>query len=129
MSDPTDPQAWVARAEEDYALARSALRRRVPLTYGATFHAQQCAEKYLKALLVAQGQAFPRTHDLVALSDLCLRNGIIIQVDQDSLQRLAAYAVQVRYPGADPSSDEAREALQIAQAVRRFARRLLKAVP
>ena len=67
MPDATDPLAWVARAEEDYALARSALRRQVPLTYGATFHAQQCVEKYLKALLVARGQPFPRTHDVVAL--------------------------------------------------------------
>jgi len=50
MSESTDPQAWVLRAEEDYLLCRSALRRKVPLRYGATFHAQQCAEKYLKAL-------------------------------------------------------------------------------
>lgn len=32
MSDITDFLAWVARAEEDYALARLALRRKVPLT-------------------------------------------------------------------------------------------------
>jgi HEPN domain-containing protein len=126
MNDPADLLAWVARAEEDYLLARSALRRKKPLTYGATFHAQQCAEKYFKALLVAHGQVFPRTHDLAALSDLCFQNGIIIPVDQDSLQRLAAYAVQVRYPGEDPTPDEAREALPTAQAVRRFARKLLK---
>jgi HEPN domain-containing protein len=44
MSENTDVQAWIARAEEDYVLARSALRRKKPLTYGATFHAQQCAE-------------------------------------------------------------------------------------
>jgi HEPN domain-containing protein len=37
--------------------------------YGATFHAQQCVEKYLKALLVAPGLAFPRTHDLTALDE------------------------------------------------------------
>ena len=126
MSDPTDPLAWVARAEEDYALARSALRHKTLLTYGATFHAQQCAEKYLKALLVARGQVFPRIHDLAALSDLCLRNGIIIPVDQDALERLTAYAVQVRYPGEDPTPDEAREAFQIGQVVRRFVRRVLK---
>jgi HEPN domain-containing protein len=125
MPDSTDPLAWVARAEEDYALARSALRRRVPLTYGATFHAQQCVEKYLKALLVARGQPFPRTHDVVALSDLCHQNGIIIAVDLESLERLAAYAVQVRYPGEDPSVAEAEEALQVAMAVRRFARKWL----
>ncbi len=52
MSDPTDPLAWVDRAEEDYLLARFALRRKKPLTYGACFHAQQCAEKYLKAILI-----------------------------------------------------------------------------
>lgn len=119
----------MARAEEDFALARSALRRKEPLIYGAVFHAQQCAEKYLKALLVVRGQAFPRTHDLAALSDLCLRNGIIIPVDQDLLERLAAYAVQVRYPGENPTPEEAREALRTAQMVRRFARKSLNPVP
>ena len=115
----------MARAEEDYALVRSALRRQVPLTYGATFHAQQCVEKYLKALLVARGLPFPRTHDVVALSDLCHQNGVIISVDLESLERLAAYAVQVRYPGEDPSVAEAKEALQVVMAVRRFARKWL----
>ena len=113
------------RAEEDWLLARSALRRKVPLIYGATFHAQQCVEKYLKALLLSCRQAFPRTHDLIALHDLCMRNSISVPVDQDKLERLAAYAVQVRYPGEDPTLDEAREAVQIAQAVRRWARAVL----
>jgi HEPN domain-containing protein len=126
MRDPRDPQAWVARAEEDYVLARLALRQKVPLTYGATFHAQQCAEKYLKALLVAQRLRFPRTHDLAALSDLCRQSGIDIRIEPDTLERLAAYAVEVRYPGEYPSLDDAREAVRIAQAVRRSARRLLK---
>ena len=125
MSEPTDPVAWVQRAEEDWLLARSALRRKVPLTYGATFHAQQWAEKYLKALLVSRRQAFPRTHDVVALHDLCLQHGLRIPIDSDQLERLAAYAVQVRYPGDDPTPDEAREAVQIAQAIRRWARALL----
>jgi len=125
MSELIDPLAWVYRAEEDWLLARSALRRKVPLTYGATFHAQQCAEKYLKALLVSRRQAFPRTHDVVALHDLCLRHGLRIPIDPDQLERLAAYAVQVRYPGEDPTPDEAREAVQIAQEVRRWARALL----
>jgi hypothetical protein len=47
-------------------------------------------------------------------SDLYLQGGIIIPVEQDALDRLAAYAVQVRYPGEDPTLDEAREALQVA---------------
>jgi HEPN domain-containing protein len=95
------------------------------LTYGATFHAQQCAEKYLKALLLAREQVFPRTHDLAALSDLCMQHGMILPVPQDALERLAAYAVQVRYPGDDLTPEEARDALHIAREVRRYARRLL----
>ena len=125
MSEPTDPLAWMHRAEEDWLLARSALRRKVPLTYGATFHAQQCVEKYLKALLVSRRQAFPRTHDVIALYDLCIRHGLSVPIGSDKLERLAAYAVQVRYPGEDPTPDEAREAVQIAQEVRRWARALL----
>lgn len=34
-------------------------------------------------------------------------------------------AVLVRYPGEEPTLEEAREALDIARAVRRFARRFL----
>jgi len=58
MSDVTDPLSWVERAEEDYALARLSLRQKKPLAYGACFHAQQCAEKYLKAILVSRGTVF-----------------------------------------------------------------------
>jgi HEPN domain-containing protein len=125
MSAPTEALAWVHRADEDWLLARSALRRKVPLIYGTTFHAQQCAEKYLKAVLVSRRHIFPRTHDLIALHDLCLRNGIRVPIDPDKLERLTAYAVQVRYPGEAPTLDEAREGLQIAQAVRQWARPML----
>ncbi|MBC8446023.1 MAG: HEPN domain-containing protein [Chloroflexi bacterium] len=125
MSKTTDPLAWTALAEEDYLLARSALRRKRPLRYGACFHAQQCAEKYLKALLVFRGHVFPRTHDLLALSDLCTLAGVIVPIAPDELDRLSACAVQVRYPGDEPTLEEARRAMEIAKAVRRFARKFL----
>ena len=125
MSDPTDSASWIARAEEDYKLPRSALRYKEPLTYGACFHAQQCAEKYLKAILVSTGQPFPRTHDLLTLSDLCSRQGVLLGLDLDELDTLSSYAVRVRYPGDDPIPEEARRAAEIAQGVRRLARRYL----
>jgi predicted nucleotidyltransferase len=53
-------------------------------------------------------------------------DGIFLPVDQDTLQRLTAYAVQVRYPGEAPTEDEAHLSLKTAQAVRRFARKLLE---
>ena len=125
MDETADPLVWAAKAEEDYLLARSALRRRKPLIYGACFHAQQCAEKYLKAVLVLHGRDFPWIHDLLALSDLCAQVGVIVPIDPDDLDRLSAYAVQVRYPGEEPTPEEARIAMKTAQATRRFVRRLL----
>ena len=41
------------------------------------------------------------------------------------LSILSSYAVRVRYPGEDPTPDEAREAFAIAKSVRRFARKFL----
>jgi HEPN domain-containing protein len=125
MRNPTDPQAWVDKAEEDYKIAQLSLRRKQPLTYGATYHAQQCGEKYLKALLVDRGLIPPRTHDLVALSNQCLYASIIVPVSTADLQRLSDYAVQSRYPGDDPTVDEAKDALAIAKAIRKFAKKFL----
>lgn len=49
-----------------------------------------------------------------------------VSVDPEQLERLTAYAVQIRYPGEDPDLDEARDAFEIAQAVRRCARVILR---
>ena len=125
MSDERDPLAWIAKAEEDYDVARSALRRKKPWTFTACFHAQQCAEKYLKGMLVAKGNQFSKVHDLLKLSQECERAGILVAVDSKSLARLSLYAALTRYRGADPTSDEARDALEIAKAVRKFARKFL----
>ena len=102
MSDAADPLSWVEHAEEDYALIRSCLRRKRPLTHSASFHAQQCAEKYMKALLVAKKTKFAKTHDLLVLSALCAKAGILLGMDTTRLQKLSAYAVQARYPATTP---------------------------
>ncbi len=125
MSDLVDPHAWVKKAEEDYQIAQLTLRRKPPLTYGVTYHAQQCGEKYLKALLIAQGIIPPRTHDLVALANQCLYAGILVPISTANLQRLSDYAIQSRYPGDDPTIDEAKDAFAIVKAIRKFAKKLL----
>lgn len=106
-------------------MARSALRRKRPLAYSACFHAQQCAEKYLKALLVAKASVFPKTHDLLVLYDLVEKAGVTITVEAKQLQILSDYAVWTRYPGEDPTVEDAREAIVIAKRVRHFARQIL----
>ncbi|GAB4541905.1 MAG: HEPN domain-containing protein [Anaerolineales bacterium] len=125
MSEASNPLAWAERAEEDFILARAALKRKLPLAYGACFHAQQCAEKYMKALLISKSADFPKTHDLLMLNNLCSINGIFLEINPRHLNTLTDYAVRARYPGADPTADDAKEAIELAKLVRNFARKFL----
>ena len=120
-----DPLAWVEKAEEDWIAANTLLRRKKPFTGIICFHLQQSAEKYLKAILVLKGSAFPKTHDLSALSKMCEENGVLISIDEDNLDILSGYAAAARYPGPDPSLDDTRDALQTTKVVRRFTRLFL----
>lgn len=125
MSEASDLHQWIEIAEEDYQVARAVLRRKQPFTHSACFHAQQCAEKYLKALLIVKKREFPKTHDLLTLDTMCAEEGVFLGLTPSQLGSLSARAVRARYPGDAPTIEEAREAIQIAQAVRRFARRFL----
>lgn len=118
---------WVLKAENDLKNAAHTveLREGCP-TDTACFHAQQCAEKYLKAFLTLQGLEVPRTHDVEQLFRLLPNDlrGILSIEDQ---RRLTRYATTTRYPGAYApiSLAEARKALKNARKVRREIRRLL----
>ncbi len=79
-------------------------------------------EKYLKALLILKDVDFPKTHDLPTLNTLCSQNGILTGFDPQQLVDLTKYAIQARYPGNQPTREEAKEAIEIAKTVRHFAR-------
>jgi HEPN domain-containing protein len=63
----TEAGRWLAKPDEDVAVAELALGRLPPLTEPAAFHCQQAAEKMLKALLVTAGAAPARSHDMERL--------------------------------------------------------------
>ncbi len=125
MSDPTNPLDWVEYAEQDWETAQILRRRKRLMAAVICFHAQQCAEKYLKAMPVARRAEFPKTHDLVALNTLCQQAGILTGFSPVALTLLSEYAVATRYPGDVPAPEEVDEAMGIAGTVRRFARRWL----
>ena len=81
----------------------------------------------MKALLISKGADFPKTHDLLMLNDLCSSAGIFLEMDARLLNTLTDYAVRTRYPGDSPTADDAKEALEIANAIRKFARAFLGA--
>ena len=110
---------WVTKAEGDLATAMRELRaRKAPNYDSACFHAQQCAEKYLKARLQQAAIAFPRTHSLVVLLDLILTLEPSWDALRSDLAVLTSSAVEVRYPGESADRADAKEALRICQEVR-----------
>jgi HEPN domain-containing protein len=120
-----DVRAWVRKAEEDFQIALALSRRRQKLTGGICFHAQQCAEKYLKAFLVQEKVAFPKTHDLLRLLQLCQRRDALLQSLHPFLEFLNAYSVLVRYPGEEPTLDEAKNAVKAMREIRQVLRQRL----
>ncbi|HUU22439.1 MAG TPA: HEPN domain-containing protein, partial [Phycisphaerae bacterium] len=110
---------WIEKAEGDYATAGRELRaRKRPNFDAACFHAQQCAEKYLKAFLQKSGIPFGRTHNLVALLDQAVVEAPGFELLRPDLQRLNLYAVQFRYPGESADKEIARQALALCRGVR-----------
>jgi len=101
-SPPDAPQAWLERARSDLALARVALQTPGVLAADACFHAQQCAEKALKALLVHRGIAFPRTHVLEMLLDIAQASDVDLPVSIDDIVRLTQYASEIRIAPRTP---------------------------
>jgi HEPN domain-containing protein len=125
MSESNEFEEWIEHAEDDYENAKIVIRRRKPSVYGSCFHAQQCAEKYMKALLVFKGRSFPMTHDLLIINNLLINEGIFIGLPEDDLDALSRFAVATRYPGAKPTIEDAKEAISLARAVRKFSRTYL----
>lgn len=121
---------WVEKAEGDHATALRELRaRKAPNYDAACFHAQQLAEKYLKAFLQDDEQIIPKTHSLVDLLALVLEIDASFHMIRPDLIRLDRYAVRFRYPGERADREEARFALRSAEAVRQFGRAKLGLTP
>jgi len=92
---------------------------------GVCFHCQQCAEKYLKALLQELGIRVRRTHELLKLlGDLQLHHPSLRSLRR-GLDFLTRFAVETRYPGDDATKRQAEAALRWAKRVRQAARLLL----
>ncbi len=120
MSAPTEVTlAWLQRARSDLQLGRAALNARGVLPEDAAFHAQQCAEKALKALLLHLGISFPKTHAIEVLLDLLKSQGASVPKGVDEAFELSEYAVQTRYPGEwEPvTKAEAQKAVERASLV------------
>ncbi len=94
---PDDPREWLNRARSDLALAKEP-RAGVYLE-DLCFHAQQAAEKAIKAVLLGRDVRFPYTHDIAALLKLVRESGVTVPPNDKEGEALTAYGVAGRYPG------------------------------
>jgi HEPN domain-containing protein len=114
-------------AEGDLHYARLGADDPLVLRAHVCFHAQQAAEKALKAVLRSHGVDFPPTHDMRELMDLLQSGGIAVPADLEQLDALTPFATRTRYPAAATPVDEnrKREALGLAERAVAWARRLI----
>ena len=108
---------WFRFGDNDLIVAEHSARTLSPQPLEIIcYHCQQAVEKYLKGYLVFHGaQEPPRTHNLMALCELCSE----IDPEFDSIvlkcNILNAYGVQPRYPD-EIYIDESRMQVAVAYA-------------
>lgn len=112
---------WIRKAEIDFKTAGHLCQNGDDFVEGVAFHAQQAAEKYLKAFLVWHQIEFRKTHDIDALLMLAGKvDDKLPDVLRDAMV-LTPYGVDYRYPGDYPevTRGDAESALQLADCVRK----------
>lgn len=70
----------------------------------ACFHAQQVAEKCLKAIIALSSLPIPKIHSLLELYEVCKFNGQSLGSLEKAIQTLNRFYILVRYPDAFPGS-------------------------
>ena len=131
----SEGRSWLRYATEDLAHAIHGLTEDTSRPRHVCWHAQQAAEKALKAALILEGKDFPFTHDLAALTKL-LPETWPVRRARIKLPLLTQWAVESRYPGdwREPTEMDAEEAVDRARRVHdsvmaEFKRRLGDATP
>lgn len=121
---------WISKAEGDYFSALREFRARKHANHdSACFHAQQCIEKYLKAVLVDCGASFARTHDLLPLLETCATRHALWIAWRDDVEWLSQCAVLFRYPGESASLSDAKKAVAIMKRLCPQLRQALRLAP
>lgn len=118
---------WISKAEGDFRVACRESKVEVDPHYDSVcFHVQQCIEKYLKALMVFHGVEPPRIHDLLALIRLLIPYQPEIKTWlNEKIAEINLGAVEIRYPGATTSYEEAIEQLETCTQFRAWLRQSL----
>src|SRR3989304_10050126 len=108
---------WIKKAESDLINAENSIniKPESPLDT-VCFHAQQCAEKYIKAFLTYNGIEFEKTHDIGDLITRATQKDITFEQIVELGEKLTPYAIEIRYPDVlteEPTIERAKESIEI----------------
>ena len=122
---PDDPREWMNRARSNLAMAKSEVEG--VYLEDLCFHAQQAAEKAIKALLIKMGVEFPYIHDIAQLLTLLEKAGHEIPSSVKKAEGLTRFAIFTRYPGLAPpvKREEYQQAIVLAEKVVRWAEEIV----
>jgi HEPN domain-containing protein len=115
-----DVRAWLSKAELDLKAAAHEISAPAEGLWGdVMFHAQQAAEKALKAFLAWHDVPFRKTHNLEELGQQCVALDATLRAVADQAAPLTEYAWKFRYPGEtdEPDHTGAEKALAAAGSI------------
>jgi HEPN domain-containing protein len=111
-------EQWLHRAAADLAAATLLLGNDRIDPELAGYHAQQAAEKALKAILVQRSADVPRTHDLARLRALVLAvtgaDAVARLPAMPELASLTELGISGRYPGIEADATYDRDEIAVA---------------
>lgn len=113
-----DARAWLGRAQLDLRVADLELGTPEAGLWGdVAFHAQQAAEKALKAFLALHDQPFRKTHSIEEIGRACTAIAPRLGKFVDAAAPLTEFAWKFWYPGdvSDPTREEAERAVAVAR--------------
>lgn len=113
-------QQWLVKGHKDLQVAQVLLEGEFDDYESVAFHAQQAAEKFIKAFLVRHQIEFPKTHNIALLRQLVVQADRAVASQLTPAEVLTPYGVEFRYPGdlAPLSRKQGEHALRLAQQVR-----------
>jgi len=111
---------WIEKAEADFRSLERECRARVGPNYdGACFHAQQCVEKYLKAILLENNREVPKIHNLPGILNQIVEFEPVWELLRKDLAFLSAFSVAYQYPGDSADRQQALDARRKCRWIRR----------
>jgi len=113
----------LAKARDDEILIEEIISKERIRDEIIGFHAQQAAEKLLKALLMAQNIPYRKTHDLRELIDLIRDHDIQFPESLMEIRTLSPFAVEFRYdylPTEEELPFDRQKALEMVRDLRKW---------